>query len=129
LLEFRHALAGRRLTVLEGRCVPNGVTIPYLPVIELLRASCGLTDPDTPDEAATKLRHALEEVGLEPRAHRRRVQGLGLVQELEPRGQVAALDPGGRGPHEPRDHEPAVVHRAGVHQPPAARRRCTAWRR
>jgi class 3 adenylate cyclase/tetratricopeptide (TPR) repeat protein len=66
LAEFRGTLAGRRLTWLEGRCLPYGAAIPYLPVLDLLRANCRIADADTPEAIAAKLSEALLEVGLDP---------------------------------------------------------------
>jgi tetratricopeptide (TPR) repeat protein len=65
LFEFRQSLAGDPLTYLEGRCLSYGSAIPYLPVLEILRSSCGLIDTDTPEALAEKVRLSLEEVGME----------------------------------------------------------------
>src|SRR5262249_31835696 len=46
--EFRHSLGRRRLTYLRGRCLSYGSTTPYLPVLDLLRHSCGITETDRP---------------------------------------------------------------------------------
>ncbi|MBI4590502.1 MAG: AAA family ATPase [Candidatus Rokubacteria bacterium] len=66
LLEFCQNLLGRLLTYLEGRCVSYGSAIPLLPVLEIVRNNCGITDTDTPEEIAGKIRFGFEEVGLEP---------------------------------------------------------------
>ena len=49
LLEFRHRLAGRRVTYLQGRCLSYGAAIPYVPVVDIVRANCGLAETDTPE--------------------------------------------------------------------------------
>jgi tetratricopeptide (TPR) repeat protein len=64
LLEFRQSLTGRRLTYLEGRCLPYGATIPYHPLLEILRANCRIVDTDPPEAAARKVEGALREVGM-----------------------------------------------------------------
>jgi class 3 adenylate cyclase/tetratricopeptide (TPR) repeat protein len=64
LLEFRHRLAERRLTWLEGRCVSFGTAIPYLPLIEIIQTNCGIADTDTPEAIEVKVRAGLAEVGL-----------------------------------------------------------------
>ncbi|MGH7341683.1 MAG: adenylate/guanylate cyclase domain-containing protein, partial [Candidatus Rokuibacteriota bacterium] len=69
LAEFRRTLAGRRYTWLEGRCVSYGVGIPYLPILQLLRANCRIVDTDAPDEIARKVAVGLAEVGLDPAGH------------------------------------------------------------
>ena len=62
--EFCHSLEGRRLTVLLGRCRSYGGTTPYLPVLELLRHFCGLTEADSPEVSIAKVHHQLQAVGL-----------------------------------------------------------------
>jgi class 3 adenylate cyclase/tetratricopeptide (TPR) repeat protein len=65
LMEFRQSLTGRRFTYLEGRCPPYGASIPWLPVMDFLRANCRLIETDPPEVMATKLRAAVREVGLD----------------------------------------------------------------
>jgi DNA-binding NtrC family response regulator/class 3 adenylate cyclase len=64
LLEFRQGLTGRRLTYLEGRCLPYGASIPYHPLLEILRTNCRIADADAPEVAASKIGEALAEVGM-----------------------------------------------------------------
>jgi class 3 adenylate cyclase/tetratricopeptide (TPR) repeat protein len=68
LLEFRHGLAGRRITYLQGRCLSYGMAIPYLPVVDIVRASFGIGETDAPSATADKVRAGLQEVGLDPGA-------------------------------------------------------------
>jgi class 3 adenylate cyclase len=42
--EFWHSLESSRLTSLEGRCDSYGQATPYLPLQEIVRQACGLTD-------------------------------------------------------------------------------------
>ena len=65
LYEFRQRLAGNRVTYLEGRCLSYGSSIPYHPIIDLVRNNCGITETDSPEAIAEKVRFALQEVGLE----------------------------------------------------------------
>src|SRR5262245_5852383 len=67
LHEFRRGLAGRRVTVLEGRCVSYGGAIPYLPIVEILRNNCGIIEGDSPDIVADRVAAGLSEVGMTPR--------------------------------------------------------------
>ncbi len=66
LREFRQELAGQRVTYLEGRCVSYGRTIPYLPMLDVLRSSCGITDADSPEVIAEKSGAALGGLGMTP---------------------------------------------------------------
>ena len=68
LYEFRQSLGKRRLTYLEGRCLSYGGAIPYLPVLDVLRADCELTDLDTHEAIADKVSSVLNEVGMEAEA-------------------------------------------------------------
>jgi class 3 adenylate cyclase/tetratricopeptide (TPR) repeat protein/transcriptional regulator with XRE-family HTH domain len=69
LYEFRRSLGDRHITYLEGRCLSYGGSIPYLPILDLVRANCGIQDGDAPAAVADKLRFGLQEVGLEPDRH------------------------------------------------------------
>jgi class 3 adenylate cyclase/DNA-binding CsgD family transcriptional regulator len=64
ILEFRRSLAERRVTYLEGRCLSYGSAIPYLPLLDLIRANCGILEGDGPETIAGKIRFGLQEVGL-----------------------------------------------------------------
>ncbi|MBI4588589.1 MAG: AAA family ATPase [Candidatus Rokubacteria bacterium] len=66
LYEFRRGLAGQRVTFLEGRCVSYGSAIPLLPVLDIIRNNCGITDLDSPEAVAAKVRYGLEEVEMDP---------------------------------------------------------------
>jgi predicted ATPase/class 3 adenylate cyclase len=63
--EFCDALAGRRLTALCGRCRSYGSTTAYLPVLELLRQACGMTETTLPEASATHVQQYLQVVGLD----------------------------------------------------------------
>jgi class 3 adenylate cyclase/tetratricopeptide (TPR) repeat protein len=66
LYELRHALDASAATVLEGRCVSYGSSIPYLPLLDILRNNCGVVESDSPAVIADKLATALAEVGMAP---------------------------------------------------------------
>jgi len=68
LLEFRHRLGERGVTYLQGRCLSYGATIPYVPVADLVRATCGLADGDSLDATAEKLGLGLRELGMDAEA-------------------------------------------------------------
>src|SRR5262249_25755229 len=66
IYEFRHSLEGKRLTYLAGRCLSYGSTTPYLPVLDVLRHNCGITDTDRPEDITAKVHRSLQEVGIVP---------------------------------------------------------------
>jgi tetratricopeptide (TPR) repeat protein len=66
LAEWRQDLAGRAVTYLEGHCWSYGSAMPYLPVLDLLRAQCGITPADGAEVIMEKVRRGLEDVGLAP---------------------------------------------------------------
>jgi class 3 adenylate cyclase/tetratricopeptide (TPR) repeat protein len=68
LAELRRSLAGERLTVLEGRCLSYGSGVPYIPLIDIVRANCGITDGDSPAEVGEKTVLGLVELGIDPGA-------------------------------------------------------------
>ena len=57
---------GKRLTYLTGRCLSYGSTTPYLPVLEILRHNCGITETDRPEDITAKVHRALQEVDMAP---------------------------------------------------------------
>jgi class 3 adenylate cyclase/tetratricopeptide (TPR) repeat protein len=63
-LEFRRAAVARDVMLLEGRCLSYGVAIPYLPVLDLVRAACGMAEPDAPEQVVSAVRKGLEAAGL-----------------------------------------------------------------
>ncbi len=66
LFEFRQGLADKSVTCLEGRCFSYATAIPYVPVLEILRAGCGIVEADPPEAMAEKTRAALRDVGMDP---------------------------------------------------------------
>jgi DNA-binding NtrC family response regulator/tetratricopeptide (TPR) repeat protein len=65
IYELRETLAGKPVTCLEGLCHSYGASIPYLPVLDVLRASCGITDDDSPGAMADKARSTVLEAGMD----------------------------------------------------------------
>ncbi len=66
LYEFRRRLSGEHVTYVEGHCQSYGSTSPYLPVLDLLRQLCGITDRDSPDAMTAKIHAILRHIGLTP---------------------------------------------------------------
>src|SRR5262249_43063497 len=44
VVELRRFLAGEPITVLEGRCLSYGASIPYVPIVDIVRLNCGITE-------------------------------------------------------------------------------------
>ena len=65
LYEFRQRLQDKRVTYLEGRCLSYGSSIPYHPLIDVLRHNCGISETDSPEAIIEKVRFALQEVGMD----------------------------------------------------------------
>src|SRR5262245_54282341 len=68
LYELRQRLQDKRVTYLEGRCLSYGSTIPYHPIVDLLRNNCVLAENESPEHIAEKIHVALQEVGMDPEA-------------------------------------------------------------
>ena len=68
LYEFRQRLADKQVTHLEGRRLSYGHSIPYHPIIDLVRIHCGITEIDSPAAISEKAGIALREVGMEAAA-------------------------------------------------------------
>jgi transcriptional regulator with AAA-type ATPase domain/tetratricopeptide (TPR) repeat protein len=65
LFEFRQALTQQPCVYLPSHCAPYGASMPYLPVIDLLRNLCGIVDGDAPESAVGKITGAVASVGME----------------------------------------------------------------
>jgi DNA-binding NtrC family response regulator len=52
---------------LEGRCVPHGRPVPYLPFADVIRQLCGISDADTAQGLVDKVRRGIAGLGLDPR--------------------------------------------------------------
>src|SRR4030095_16593891 len=58
-------MAEKRVTYLEGQCLSYGSSIPYHPLIDVLRHNCGIIETDSPEMIDEKVRFALHEVGMD----------------------------------------------------------------
>ncbi|HET6369272.1 MAG TPA: AAA family ATPase [Pseudomonadales bacterium] len=88
-LELRRTLADRGVTLLEGRCLSYGGAIPYVPVLDLVRAACGIGDTDTPEQVTARVDAALAALGLGARD--RAGYLLHLLGIKDPESRLAAL--------------------------------------
>jgi DNA-binding NtrC family response regulator/tetratricopeptide (TPR) repeat protein len=66
IFEFRQSLRHQPIAYLEGHCLSYGASVPYLPVLEILRQSLGITEGHAPGVGAEKVRAGLAAVGMEP---------------------------------------------------------------
>lgn len=82
LYELKRRLEGEDLTWLEGRCISYGQSIPYLPLIDLLKANFRIEEADTEETIAAKLERGVRGMSAEV------VAGLPYLKHL------LALDPG-----------------------------------
>jgi class 3 adenylate cyclase/tetratricopeptide (TPR) repeat protein/DNA-binding XRE family transcriptional regulator len=89
--EFRRSLGERRVSYLEGRCLSYGGGVPYLPIVDVVRANCGIVEGDAPGVVAEKVRFGLQEVGLDADRHAPYVLHLlGLGEGAAALGQLSA---------------------------------------
>jgi DNA-binding NtrC family response regulator/tetratricopeptide (TPR) repeat protein len=66
LHEFRQSLGGTPVLYLEARCLSHAGAIPYAPLLDVVRQTCGLDEGDSSRVAAHKVRGALERIGADP---------------------------------------------------------------
>src|SRR5262249_61591616 len=91
LHEFRQSLRPGRVTYLDGRCLSYGSTIPYLPILDIIRSMFDIGDVDTPELVSDKVRSGLQELALDAREWVPYVLHLlGFKEESE---TLAALSP------------------------------------
>ncbi|HSF02681.1 MAG TPA: sigma 54-interacting transcriptional regulator [Solirubrobacterales bacterium] len=67
LYELRRHAEVEGLRYVEGRCVPHGRPVSYLPIARLVRQLFDITDADTAEVLIDKVRQGIGAVGLEPR--------------------------------------------------------------
>ena len=65
LHEFHQSLVGKHIGYVEAQCLSYGPATPYLPVLEALKASCGIVDADE-TEVAARVNVTLQELGFDP---------------------------------------------------------------
>jgi predicted ATPase len=85
LMEFHDSVRGRPVTYLAGHCLSYGHTVPYLPVRDLVRAQCGISEADTLEAMTAKVRCGLQDVGMDAdEAAPYLFRLLGLQEGVEP---------------------------------------------
>jgi transcriptional regulator with AAA-type ATPase domain/tetratricopeptide (TPR) repeat protein len=66
LYEFSQSVSAEQAIYIEGRCLSYGSTIPYLPVLDLIRGVCHITEADDAAAAGDKIRQTLARAGMDP---------------------------------------------------------------
>ncbi|MBI4641608.1 MAG: sigma 54-interacting transcriptional regulator, partial [Candidatus Tectomicrobia bacterium] len=66
LWEFVQRLTAQSVTHLEGRCVAYGSDVPYLPILDLIRQHCRITDADDSGAIIERVYQCLQAVGMTP---------------------------------------------------------------
>ena len=64
VFEFRHSVRQQPVTYLEGRCLSYASTVPFLPLLEILRQNFGLVEAHGPESIVEKVQAGLASVGL-----------------------------------------------------------------
>ncbi len=67
LYELRRHAEAEGLRYVEGRCVPHGRPVSWLPLAGVVRQLFGITETDTADTLVHTVRQGIAAVGLEPR--------------------------------------------------------------
>jgi transcriptional regulator with AAA-type ATPase domain/tetratricopeptide (TPR) repeat protein len=66
LHEFRQSLEPGRVRYFEGGCLSYGSTIPYLPIIDIVRRSLGVLETDPADVIAAKVQAGMQALSMDP---------------------------------------------------------------
>lgn len=91
LHEFTQQVAApAEMVWLEARCVSYGSLIPYLPLADLIRAHCGVTDVDTPESMRLAIERAVRDHDLPSDAGTWLLRLIGMV---DPGSALEALSP------------------------------------
>ena len=65
LYEFRQTIRDAQVTYLEGRCLSYGSSIPYVPILDILKQNFQISDSDTAEAVSAKVHAGVSEVGLD----------------------------------------------------------------
>jgi class 3 adenylate cyclase/tetratricopeptide (TPR) repeat protein len=104
LVECRRRIEGEGMTWVEGHCLSYGAAIPYQLVLDVLRSNCGITETDTAEAIAQKVRSGLLAVGMDAKR-----DGSVLLHLLGVRNDGAAAAPSNPEAFKARSFE--VLHR------------------
>jgi class 3 adenylate cyclase/tetratricopeptide (TPR) repeat protein len=65
LYEFRRTSAGEDISYLEGFCVAYAASVPFLPLLQVLRATCHIAESDGPSAIEEKVCRRLDWLGID----------------------------------------------------------------
>ena len=77
------------VAILEGRCVSYGSLVPYLPLIDLLRAHCQIAETDPPEVVRDAIDRAVRANGLQADAGTWLLRLIGIVDEATARDSLS----------------------------------------
>ena len=63
--EFRQRMAQRDIGFYEGQCLSYGASIPYLPILDIVRAACRIGESESPELVREKLRLTIDSLGMD----------------------------------------------------------------
>jgi transcriptional regulator with AAA-type ATPase domain/tetratricopeptide (TPR) repeat protein len=90
VFEFRQIEAHGPVSFLLGHCHAWGAAVPYLPLLEILRALCGIAEADSAEDTVAKVNAAASAFGMQANERDVLLQFLGLKGGP---GDVAEPDP------------------------------------
>jgi DNA-binding winged helix-turn-helix (wHTH) protein/tetratricopeptide (TPR) repeat protein len=76
---------GSHATIVEGRCVSYGSLVPYLPLIDILRAYCDVVEGDAPEALQRAIADAVRDNGLPHDAGAWLLRLIGILDEATAR--------------------------------------------
>jgi DNA-binding NtrC family response regulator/tetratricopeptide (TPR) repeat protein len=65
LFEFLQRAGEQAATTLQGHCFSYAKSVPYFPVLEIVRALVGITETETPEQTSETLRRFLDDLGMD----------------------------------------------------------------
>ncbi len=90
LFEFRRRI-GDTVTWIEGDCISFGQSIPFLPIVQMLKRNFGIEDHDSEERIVARVHHGVAFLGEEAASVEALLRYLLAVDPGDP--AVAALDP------------------------------------
>jgi transcriptional regulator with AAA-type ATPase domain/tetratricopeptide (TPR) repeat protein len=90
LFEFKQSLAGKALHYLEGHCHAYAASMPFTPVVDIVKAVCALGDSDTPETMVEKVNAVAARARLDTDAGGSLLHLLGVKEAA---GPFAAMEP------------------------------------
>lgn len=83
LEELRRGLSSDQVCYLEGHCFPYGTNTPYLPLVELVRGLCEISESQDAAEASARIRSRLGQTEITAETELLALELLGIPTEHE----------------------------------------------